>query len=145
MAVWVRKTAVVVPTSSPPATAWLIPACCPPPYSHRIGTGLRPRPPKLVGSVECGFVVESDAAAAVFTLLCSWGIYLGHLPDRGGTLQKQVSAMYRLALPVDGYGPPDQQAVAAAGIARHSVMSRRLSGLIWMRVLVVPVAVVAFP
>ena len=90
--------------------------------------------PKPVGSIECGFVAEIDAAGAALTLVGSWGID----QTARDTLPTQVGAMYVLALTVDGHGLPDQQAVAQtaarwvadAWIARHSVMSRRVPGQI---------------
>jgi hypothetical protein len=161
----------------------------------------------FVGSIKFGFVVEIYAVVAALTLVGSWDIY----QSSRDTLQKEVGAIYMLALAVDGYGLPDQQArrgemraairgyasavvsedwpmmqagttgagsehafqrlarafldadlatpaqqavaqnvvqwvanVADARIARLSVMSRTLSGLIWLLVLTVSVAVIAF-
>lgn len=161
----------------------------------------------LVGSIKYGFVVEIYAAVAALTLVGAWDIY----QTARDTLQKEVGAIYMLALTVDGYGLPQQQEmkgemraairhyaaavvsedwpamqagtpttgserafqrlarvfldadaatpaqqavaqntgqwvadVAEARIARLSVMSRTLSGLIWMLVLTVSVAVIAF-
>ncbi|RYJ04514.1 MAG: DUF4239 domain-containing protein [Acetobacteraceae bacterium] len=161
----------------------------------------------LVGSIKFSFVVEIYAAVAALTLVGSWDIY----QTARDTLQKEVGAMYMLALTVDGYNLPNQQElriemrasirhyaaavvsedwpamqagtpaagserafqrlarafldadaatpsqqavaqntgqwvanVADARIARLSVMSRTLSGLIWMLVLAVSVAVIAF-
>ncbi len=162
----------------------------------------------FVGSVKYGFVVEIYAVVAALTLVGSWDIY----QTARDTLQKEVGAVYMLALTVDGYNLPQQQdtrtemraairhyaaavvsedwpamqagAAAAVGserafqrlarafldaepvtpaqaavaqnavqwvanvsdarIARLSVTSRTLSGLIWFLVLTVSVAVIAF-
>lgn len=161
----------------------------------------------FVGSVKFGFVVEIYAAVAALTLVGAWDIY----QTARDTLQKEVGALYTLALSIDAYDLPEQagarsemrmairnyaaavvsadwpamqagmastgsdaafqqlaqtfmrvepisnaqQAVAQnaaqwvaniadARIARLSVMSRTLSGLIWFLVLTVSVAVIAF-
>ncbi|WP_431285186.1 DUF4239 domain-containing protein [Humitalea sp. 24SJ18S-53] len=162
----------------------------------------------FVGSVKYSFVVEVYAVVAALTLVGSWEIY----QTARDTLQKEVGAVYMLALTVDAYNLPQQQDtrtemraairgyaasvvsddwpamqagapvalgserafqrlarafldadpatasqqavaqnavqwvanVSDARIARLSVMSRTLSGLIWFLVLTVSVAVIAF-
>ena len=61
----------------------------------------------FVGAVKYGFVVEFYAAIAALTLVGAWEIYAS-TRDR---LQQETGALYMLALAVDSYAQPAQEAL----------------------------------